>query len=78
MRTDLYSKTGVKSGQLEVSTAVFGAKLNEILLAQYRRVFLSNQRRAGAKTKTRGEVNGSGKKIWWICDQSHEWQHRCK
>lgn len=64
MKADLYTKTGSKSGQIDVPSLVFGTKLNEVLLAQYRRVFLSNQRRAKAKTKTRGEVNGSGKKIW--------------
>ena len=64
MKADLYTIDGKKAGKIEVPKAVFGAKVNEILLAQYRRVFLNNQRRAKPKSKTRGEVTGSGKKIW--------------
>lgn len=33
-------------------------------MAQAVRVYLSNQRKAGAKAKTRAEVSGSGRKIW--------------
>lgn len=64
MKVDLYTKTGTKSGQLEIAKKIFGADVNDILLAQARRVYLSNHRRAKPKSKTRGEVNGSGKKIW--------------
>lgn len=64
MKVDSYNPAGEKSGQLELSKAVFGVEPNAQILAQYRRVYLANQRRAKAKTKTRGEVTGSGKKIW--------------
>lgn len=43
---------------------IFGVKVNPLLVAQAMRVFLSNQRKARAKTKTRGDITGSGRKIW--------------
>lgn len=47
-----------------LSKEIFKAKPNKSLLAEAVRVFLANQRRAYAKTKTRAEVSGSGRKIW--------------
>ena len=41
---------------LEVNDSVFKAKLNPTLIAQAVRVYLSNQRQATSKTKTRSEV----------------------
>lgn len=43
---------------------VFGVRESEKLIAEAAKVFLANQRRSRAKVKTRGEVFGSGKKIW--------------
>jgi large subunit ribosomal protein L4 len=43
---------------------IFGVKVNESLMAQAVRVYLSNQRKAQAKTKSRSEVRGSRRKIW--------------
>jgi large subunit ribosomal protein L4 len=43
---------------------VFNLPANSSLLTQYIRVYQANQRRGNAKTKTRGEVAGSGKKPW--------------
>jgi large subunit ribosomal protein L4 len=43
---------------------VFGAKINKSLMAQAVRVYLANQRIGAAKTKTRGEVQGSTRKIY--------------
>ncbi|MBU1970357.1 50S ribosomal protein L4 [Patescibacteria group bacterium] len=45
-------------------TQVFSASPSSALLAQYVRVYQFNQRKGSAKTKTRGEVSGSGKKPW--------------
>lgn len=47
-----------------LSEAVFGQKPNKVLLAQAIRVVLSNKRTAHAKTKSRGEVNRTTKKIY--------------
>ncbi|MCJ7827839.1 50S ribosomal protein L4 [Patescibacteria group bacterium] len=64
MKAVLYTNTGTRSGEIQLPKEIFGGEVNEVLLAQARRVFLANQRRAKAKTKTRGEVSGSGRKIW--------------
>jgi len=55
---------GEEKSKLTLPSVVFAAKVNPALMAQAVRVYLSNQRRAFAKTKTRGEVSGSGRKIW--------------
>lgn len=56
--------SGKAAGQVELPKEIFAAKVNPDLMAQAVRVYLSNQRKARAKTKTRGEVVGSGRKIW--------------
>lgn len=43
---------------------IFGVKVNKSLMAQAIRVYLANQRRGTAATKSRGEVQGSSKKIY--------------
>lgn len=64
LKADLYTITGKKSGQIDLPKEIFAAKINLPLMAQAVRVYLSNQRKAQAKAKTRGEVRGSGRKIW--------------
>lgn len=49
---------------LALPKELFGGKVNETLLSQAVRVYLSNQREGSAKTKTRGEVEGSTRKIY--------------
>ncbi len=56
-KVDVYTLSGTKSGQMELPKAVFAAKINEPLMAQAVRVYLSNQRKAQAKTKRRSEIN---------------------
>lgn len=63
-KADLYTAAGKKTGQISLPKAIFEAKINESLMAQAVRVYLSNQRTAGAKAKDRGEVSGSRRKIW--------------
>ena len=53
-----------KFSTVSVSDEVFGAAINESLLSQAIRVYLSNKRQGTSKVKTRGEVIGSRKKIW--------------
>jgi len=64
LKIDCYTFAGRRSGQLNLPKGIFGAPINEQLMAQAVRVYLSNQRRALAKVKTRGEVRGSRRKIW--------------
>lgn len=59
-----YSTAGEANGTLTLSKDIFGQKPNKTLLAQAVRVFLSNQRSAGAKTKGRGEINRTKKKVY--------------
>jgi large subunit ribosomal protein L4 len=51
-------------GELELTDEVFGAPLNEGLIYDAVRNYLANQRQGTVKTKTRGDVSGSGKKLW--------------
>lgn len=50
--------------KLVLPKVIRDTKIDPQLLAQAVRVYLSNQRQGTKKTKDRGEVNGSGKKIW--------------
>jgi len=51
-------------GTLELSDEVFAAPVNADLLYEAVRHHLAGTRRGTAKTKTRHEVAGSGKKLW--------------
>jgi len=51
-------------GDLELSDVVFGADLNESLIHAAVRNFLANARAGTVGTKTRGDVSGSGRKLW--------------
>ena len=51
-------------GDLELSDAVFGAELNEGLIHAAVKAHLANARQGTVGTKTRGDVSGSGKKLW--------------
>lgn len=51
-------------GSLDLSDSVFGAKVNKDLLYESVRHYLACRRQGSAKTKTRHEVSGSGKKLW--------------
>lgn len=55
---------GKTKGRVTLPKELFDAKVNKQLLAQVVRVYLSNQRRGTASTKTRGEVEGSTRKIY--------------
>lgn len=55
---------GKTTGKMSLPVELFGRKVPDTLLAQAVRVYLANQREGSAKTKTRGEVEGSTKKIY--------------
>ena len=61
---DVINLQNQKVGQLELADAVFAAEVNEHLLYEAVRNHMANQRSGSAKTKTRHEVSGSGKKLW--------------
>ena len=49
---------------MTVAPEVFGVEVNEQVIFDAVQVYQSNQRQATAKTKTRAEVSGGGKKPW--------------
>lgn len=51
-------------GEVELSDAVFGVELNEALIHAAVRNYMANRRQGTSATKTRGDVSGSGKKLW--------------
>jgi len=51
-------------GDVELSEAVFGAELNEGLIHAAVKAFLASARQGTVGTKTRGDVSGSGRKLW--------------
>jgi large subunit ribosomal protein L4 len=51
-------------GQLELKDEIFDAPYNEALIYDAVKNYLTNQRQGTVKTKTRGNVSGSGKKLW--------------
>src|SRR5689334_825098 len=51
-------------GKLDLSDDVFSGPINEGLLNDAVKQYLASQRSGTHKTKTRGEVSGSGKKPW--------------
>ena len=51
-------------GDLALSDAVFGVELNEGLIHAAVKNYLANARQGTSATKTRGNVSGSGKKLW--------------
>ena len=53
-----------KVGEIELSEQVFGAEVNQALLYEAVRNYMASLRRGTAKTKSRWEVSGSGKKLW--------------
>ena len=61
---DVLDLSNHKVGSLELADAVFAAPVNQALLYEAVRHYLASKRRGTAKTKTRHEVAGSGKKLW--------------
>jgi len=61
---DILNLEGKKVGELELADAVFAAKVNPHLLHETVRWYLASQRAGTHKTKGRGEVAGSGRKLW--------------
>lgn len=59
-----YDINGKEQGVFELSKKAFSVSVKPQLLAQAVRVYLFNQRQGTASTKTRGEVNGSTRKIY--------------
>ncbi|MGE5568699.1 MAG: 50S ribosomal protein L4 [Rhodospirillales bacterium] len=63
-RVDVVDLNNEKVGELDLSDEVFAAEINEALLYEAVRHHEACRRSGTAKTKTRREVSGSGKKLW--------------
>jgi large subunit ribosomal protein L4 len=61
---DVRNLQGKTIGQVELADAVFAAKVNVHLLHEAVRWYLAGERAGTHKTKGRGEVSGSGRKLW--------------
>ena len=61
---DVLDLTGKAVDKISLPEEIFGAEINKTLIAQAVRVHLANQRQGTASTKTRGEVQGSTRKIY--------------
>jgi large subunit ribosomal protein L4 len=61
---DVVDLNNEKVGELELAAEVFGAEVNQALIYEAVRHHLASRRSGTAKTKTRHEVSGSGKKLW--------------
>ena len=53
-----------KVGEVELVDAIFGVEFNESLVHTSVTNYLANRRQGTSATKTRGNVSGSGKKLW--------------
>jgi len=64
MQVDLCDINGEKTKKINLPEEIFKVKIKPALMAQAVRVYLANQRQGTQSAKTRGEVSGSGKKIY--------------
>lgn len=61
---NVYSQDGTKTSTMSVSPLIFGVELHEQVIYDAVRTYRNNLRQATAKTLTRSEVSGGGKKPW--------------
>lgn len=64
MEIKILDQKGKEAGTLELPEKAFGQKPQPTFLHEAATVYLANQRRGTAHTKTRAEVKGGGKKPW--------------
>ncbi len=64
MQIDVYTKDGSQNGQVDLSDEIFAVEPNEHAMHLDVVSYLAHQRQGTAKTKTRSEVRGGGKKPW--------------
>lgn len=64
MKVTMYDITGAKKGDAELPKALFGAEIKEGLIHLALERQIANARIDTAKTKTRTEIRGGGRKPW--------------
>ncbi len=63
-KVDVVDLNNAKVGEVELSDDVFAAPVNQALLYEAVRHYQAGERSGTVKTKVRGAVAGSGKKLW--------------
>lgn len=63
-KVEVLDLKGKKKESLDLDSKVFDGKVNKALMHQAVVTYLANQRKGLAKTKTKGEVSGGGRKPW--------------
>lgn len=64
LRLSVFNTKGKSVESFTLPKEIFGVEINKELMTQAVRVYLANQRRGTVKTKSRGEVNISTRKIY--------------
>lgn len=63
-KVKVYNLSGKDVGEMDLSDAVFAAAVNESLLYDVLKAQLASQRKGSASSKTRAEVNATGRKMY--------------
>jgi large subunit ribosomal protein L4 len=61
---DIFAPNGTKKQQIKLDAIFSDEAINETLVHEYVVMYLANQRQNTAKAKRRGEITGSGKKLF--------------
>ncbi len=64
METKIFDRAGKEIGAVELKTNIFDQEYNNPLVWENINILLRNKRKGLAKTKSRAEVAGGGKKPW--------------
>jgi large subunit ribosomal protein L4 len=64
IKVKVFDTTAKETGEYKLPAEFFEAKINPDLIRQAVYVHLNNQRKSHAKTKGRGEVEGTNQKMW--------------
>lgn len=64
LKIPVYNLEGETVRELSLPKTIFSVKTSLALVAQYTKVYLTNQRQGNASAKTRGEVQGTTKKVY--------------
>jgi len=64
VKVPVYNLSGEEVRKIEISDSIFGVPFNEAVVHQVMVGMQANLRQGNAATKTRGEVNGSTKKLY--------------
>lgn len=64
LNAPVFDMKGKVAGHIDLPSEIFDAKINNLLMSQAIRVYLANQRQGTSKTKDRGEVDRTTRKIY--------------